>query len=95
MLSCEMQKPRVLILENSADITGALNSILRSTEALCDSFQFCFVLPAGSKAIPALQQKGFEVHALPMQGDTQNHTRPGAIRSVPYHQYPTIPPAGA
>lgn len=76
-----MQKPRILILENSTDITGALNSIVRSGEVLGDAFEFVYVLPAGSKAIPALQARGLEVYTLPMKEIRRNV--PALIQYIP------------
>jgi glycosyltransferase involved in cell wall biosynthesis len=62
-----MSKPRVLIVENSIDFTGALNSIVRSCGELSDSFEFNFVVPKGSKTIPYIKSLGLTVHVLPMK----------------------------
>ena len=62
-----VRKPRVLIIENSVDVTGAATSITRSCEILRDSFEFLFVLPRGSLAVGLFQRKGFEVVTFPMK----------------------------
>ena len=60
-------KPRILIIENSLDFTGGLNSVLRSSEQLRDRFDFCFLLPSTSQSIRYLKEKGFVVYELPMK----------------------------
>ena len=67
-----MNKPQVLIVENSVDFTGALNSALRSCELLKDHFRFFFLLPAASKAVKYVTQKGFGVYELPMKEIRRN-----------------------
>jgi glycosyltransferase involved in cell wall biosynthesis len=62
-----MNKPRVLIIENSLDFTGGLNSTLRSSRWLSDQFDFQFLLPSGSRSSLYLQEAGFRVHEMPMQ----------------------------
>ena len=62
-----MTKPRVLIVDNSIDLTGALNSIMRSCSELKGSFDFFFVLPKGSKAISYVHALEIPVHVLPMK----------------------------
>jgi glycosyltransferase involved in cell wall biosynthesis len=66
------RKPRVLILENSIDLTGAATSIARSCEILRDSFEFLFVLPKHSHAVEMLERKGFDVTTLPMKEIRKN-----------------------
>jgi glycosyltransferase involved in cell wall biosynthesis len=61
------EKSRVLILENSQDVTGALNSIYRSCEGLKSIFHFVFILPSGSKASSFIRQQGYDVYELPMR----------------------------
>ncbi|MBL7858069.1 MAG: glycosyltransferase family 4 protein [Cyclobacteriaceae bacterium] len=58
---------RILIIENSVDVTGALISILRSSKALRNSFEFYFILPHGSAATEYVRQQGFPVEELPMK----------------------------
>ena len=65
-------KPRALILENSIDFTGGLNSVLRSSELLKEQFDFCFILPAGSKSSRMVKEKGFAVFELPMREIRKN-----------------------
>jgi glycosyltransferase involved in cell wall biosynthesis len=45
-------KPRILIIENSVDVTGALKSICAMTKELSSDFEFMFVVPSGSRSIP-------------------------------------------
>lgn len=60
-------KPRILIIENSTAVTGALKSIIRSSEGLRDNFDFIFILPRNSGALQYIQNAGFEVYALAMK----------------------------
>jgi glycosyltransferase involved in cell wall biosynthesis len=57
---------KILIIDNSIDITGAITAIVQSSVYLKDQFLFLFILPSQSKAIPLVQQNGFEVEELPM-----------------------------
>ena len=67
-----MAKPQILILENSIAVTGALNSILRSSEDLRHTYDFHFILPSRSRAIAKVQQSGFSVHEIPMMEIRKN-----------------------
>jgi glycosyltransferase involved in cell wall biosynthesis len=62
-----MKKPVVLIIENSTHITGALKSILRTSEDLNEYYQFVFVLPRHSHARVEVESRGFHVHELPLK----------------------------
>lgn len=63
-----MTKPRILIIENSIDVTGALKSITRTVYDLKDQFDFQFVIPKGSKGRFWIEKKGFNsVYELPMR----------------------------
>ena len=62
-----MNRPRALIIENSLDFTGGLNSVLRSCELLKTEFDFCFLLPTGSKSAKYVMKNGFVVYELPMK----------------------------
>jgi len=62
-----MTKPRILIIENSTDVTGALKSILRSSTYLKDDYEFTFVLPSKSKAIEQIAQHGFSCIEIPLK----------------------------
>jgi glycosyltransferase involved in cell wall biosynthesis len=62
-----MIKPRILIIENSIAVTGALKSILRSSEGLTVHYNFVFLLPKNSSAAKYAQDLGFEVHELAMR----------------------------
>jgi glycosyltransferase involved in cell wall biosynthesis len=62
-----MEKPRILIIENSIDVTGALKSITRTAYDLKEHFEFQFVIPAGSRGRSWIEGNGFTViHELPM-----------------------------
>jgi glycosyltransferase involved in cell wall biosynthesis len=61
-----MTKSRVLILENSIAITGALVSITRSCNDLKANFDFFFILPKGSSAIDYVKKAGFPVYEFPL-----------------------------
>jgi glycosyltransferase involved in cell wall biosynthesis len=62
-----MKKPRVLIVENSADVTGALNSIVRSCDFLGQFFEFTFLIPDRSKNATLIRAHGFDVIHLSMR----------------------------
>ena len=83
-----MSKPRILIIENSVAITGALKSIIRSSEGLINSFEFIFLLPKGSKATPHVRSLGFEVCELPMKELRKNFL--SLIFYVPFLIYNSI-----
>lgn len=65
-------KPKILIMDNSLGVTGALVSILRSSSYLKDSFNFVFLLPARSKAVDHVRLHGFDTRELPMQELARN-----------------------
>ncbi|MEO8474621.1 MAG: glycosyltransferase family 4 protein [Chryseolinea sp.] len=60
------EKPCILIIENAIDITGSLNSCLRSSIYLRDQYEFLFILPTRSKAVELVTREGFRVFPLPM-----------------------------
>lgn len=55
-----MKKPKILIIENSIDVTGALKSILKTSSDLRDMFEFVFVIPKGSKSKTLIRDKQFD-----------------------------------
>ena len=61
-----MTRPAILIIENAVDITGGLISVLRSSRALRDQYQFTFLLPAGSRAKIMVTDAGFQAYELPL-----------------------------
>lgn len=67
-----MSKPRILILENSTAVTGALKSALRSSVYLRDRFEFLFIVPSGSDGIPIIAEHGFGHLELPMKEIRKN-----------------------
>jgi glycosyltransferase involved in cell wall biosynthesis len=82
------QKPRILIIENSTAITGALKSIMRSCDGLRDQFYFVFILPRHSKARTFVEAGGFFVHELPMIELRKNPV--SLLLYVPYLLYNTF-----
>lgn len=62
-----MNKPRILIIENSVAVTGALKSILRSSQGLAENFTFIFLLQKNSAAVDHVREAGFEVYQLDMR----------------------------
>jgi L-malate glycosyltransferase len=62
-----MRRPRILIIENSIAVTGALVSIVRSCRDLKEHFDFFFVLPENSIASDYVQKAGFPVYEFPFK----------------------------
>lgn len=63
-----MAKPKILIIENSIDVTGALKSITRTAYDLKDYFDFHFIIPSNSKGRFWIEGKGFSaIEELPMR----------------------------
>jgi glycosyltransferase involved in cell wall biosynthesis len=62
-----MSKSRVLIIENSVAITGALKAIVNSCKQLLDQYTFIFVIPSGNSIATYLTTQGFVVYELPMR----------------------------
>ncbi|NBW35244.1 MAG: glycosyltransferase family 1 protein [Cytophagia bacterium] len=61
-------KPRVLIIENSTDVTGALKSIVRLTRDLDAHFDFYFVVPTQSRTKKYLADRNIRnVDSVPMK----------------------------
>lgn len=56
---------RVLIVDNSRGVTGALNAMRRATGALRPGIDFEWVLPVGSAGRAVLETDGYVVHELP------------------------------
>ncbi|NML68070.1 glycosyltransferase family 4 protein [Hymenobacter sp. RP-2-7] len=60
---------RILIVDNCIAVTGALKAILNTTRALRAEygaqFDFEFVLPTGTAALPTVADEGYVVHTLP------------------------------
>lgn len=67
-----MNKPRILIIENSIAITGALKSIIRSSDVLKADYTFVFLLPANSSATAYVRELGFEAYELSMKEIRKN-----------------------
>jgi len=62
-----MTKKKILVIENSVDVTGALKSITRTAYDLSSFFQFNFVIPQRSKGRYWIENKGFSTIELPMR----------------------------
>jgi len=63
-----MKKDKILIIENSIHLTGALKSITRSSFDLSNNFEFLFVIPKNSKSRYWIENKGFsKIFELPMR----------------------------
>jgi glycosyltransferase involved in cell wall biosynthesis len=59
-------KPKILIIDNSIDVTGALKSITRTAYDLRDDFDFYFIIPKNSKGRYWIETKGFvNIYELP------------------------------
>jgi glycosyltransferase involved in cell wall biosynthesis len=61
-----MNKPRILIIENSIAITGALKAILKSAQELQSYFDFFFIIPKDSQIKSNIENAGFAVEQLSM-----------------------------
>jgi glycosyltransferase involved in cell wall biosynthesis len=76
---------RILIVDNCIAVTGALKAILNTTRALraeyASQFEFEFVMPTGSAALPTVLSEGYQVHTLPF---IEVNKKPGdLLRYVP------------
>jgi glycosyltransferase involved in cell wall biosynthesis len=67
-----MNKKCILIIDNSIAVTGALQSIVRSSNYLRDQYNFVFILPVGSSGNNLVKASGFEVYYLPMKEIRKN-----------------------
>jgi glycosyltransferase involved in cell wall biosynthesis len=66
-LTSDISKPRILVIENSIEVTGALKSITRTAYDLREFFEFQFILPKKSRGRSWVEKLGFtEIHELPM-----------------------------
>jgi L-malate glycosyltransferase len=82
-----MNKPRILIIENSVAVTGAFKSILRSSQGLSDRFEFVFLFPQQSSVVSTVRAMGFEAYEVPMQEVRKNTL--SIIRYLPALLYNT------
>jgi glycosyltransferase involved in cell wall biosynthesis len=62
-----MSKPKILVIENSVAVTGALKSILRSCALLRDSYDFVFIIPWGSTGASLIKEQGFACRELSLK----------------------------
>lgn len=61
------KKPRILIIENSRQVTGALKSIVAMASELSSEFEFIFVMPTGQPALQWVKDRGYETHGVAMR----------------------------
>ena len=59
-------RKRILIIENSRHVTGALKSICAMANDLRNDFEFIFILPSRSASVSWLKKYSFDVIELPM-----------------------------
>lgn len=68
-----MNRKRILIIENSTHITGALKAIVHTAVDLHAHFDFVFVLPKASKGVSLVRTMGFKtIYELPMRELSRN-----------------------
>ncbi|WP_125916585.1 hypothetical protein [Hymenobacter coccineus] len=60
-----VDKPLVLVVDNSRAVTGALNAMRHATGPLRPGLDFEYVLPTGSTGRATLEADGYRVHELP------------------------------
>lgn len=60
-------KKRILVLENAVDVTGGLKSILSSSMAMSDYFEFIFLLPTNTQCATYVRNRGFLVIEFPFK----------------------------
>src|SRR5688572_28062291 len=58
-------RKRIIIVDNSIAITGALKAIINSTTRLKSEFEFLYVLPENSAALPYLEKLELQYKTLP------------------------------
>ena len=58
-------RKKILIIDNSLYVTGALKAVVASSAELSDEFEFLFVLPKASLASPWVEARGFKAYELP------------------------------
>ncbi|NOS54900.1 MAG: glycosyltransferase family 4 protein [Cyclobacteriaceae bacterium] len=63
----EITKKRILVLENAVDVTGGLKSILSSSIALSNHFEFIFLLPTNTQCAAYVRNRGFLVVEFPFK----------------------------
>ena len=64
-MGANQEKPTVLVVENSVDITGAFNAIFHYANYARSSYNFVFILPCRSRLTKQVSDKGFPVETLP------------------------------
>ena len=64
-MSQSASNPVVMLADNSTAVTGALMAIRNASDQLRKSYEFVYVLPAGSKGRVVLEAQGYRVHELP------------------------------
>jgi len=61
-----MQKPVVLLIDNSISFTGAFKCALQQAELLKDSYEYIFLVPAESNLTRLLESKKIRYYTLPL-----------------------------
>jgi glycosyltransferase involved in cell wall biosynthesis len=62
-----MKTKKILVVENSVHVTGALKSVCRTAYDLRNHFEFVFVVPTRSKGRSWIESKGFtKIYELPL-----------------------------
>jgi len=70
-------KPRILIIDNSTFVTGALRSIVALANDLKTDFEFCFLMPQNSRGRYLIEEEGFtNIFEMPMKEISK---RPGSL----------------
>jgi L-malate glycosyltransferase len=57
-------KPVILIVENSIQVTGSFNAIIRSVSLLTEKYRFVFIIPRHSGIKTAMTKNGFQFYEL-------------------------------
>lgn len=71
-----MSRPKIGIIENSIDVTGALKSVAGAAYTLKNEFDFEFIIPRNSKTREWIKRHGFSVvHELDMREINKNPLR--------------------
>jgi L-malate glycosyltransferase len=61
-----MQKPVVLLIDNSISFTGAFKCALQQADLMKPIYEYVFVLPQESGVIKQVEEQGFRYYTLPM-----------------------------
>jgi L-malate glycosyltransferase len=59
-------RPKILVIENSVAVTGALYTVLRTSVSLRNQYEFVFILPTKSKAASTVEENNFKLYQVPL-----------------------------